>query len=226
MLAAILVDQPWRRGCAEVRWVAEHLERRCRSLPEAELVALVRFSGLPVPDVNPALRDDDGTKVIPDLWFAASRQVVEYEGSHHQEDRDQYNADIDRYLIFRNMQVPYLQITKERMHRPELAMICRSTGLFESLGTTDPSPSSAARRPPCFVRFVTSYAAVVPPSRTHSPLCGSRVTETSGTPMSRILASRPCSAAWSPTRPRRSAAPSGSWVSVRPSNQVARLWSR
>lgn len=57
-----------------------------------------------------------------DSWFAPWRQAVEYEGIQHQEDRDQYNADIDRYLIFRTMRAPYLQVTKERMRRPRLAI--------------------------------------------------------------------------------------------------------
>ena len=32
-LAALLEDQPWRRGCAETGWVLGHLEGRCRSMP-------------------------------------------------------------------------------------------------------------------------------------------------------------------------------------------------
>lgn len=122
LLQLLIIDQPWRRGVLEARWVLEHLDGRCRSLPEAELLTLVRFCGLPEPDVNPELRTDDGTLVIPDLFWAVCKQVVEYEGSHHQEDRAQYVADIDRFLIFRRMRLPYLQITKERMRRPQVAM--------------------------------------------------------------------------------------------------------
>ena len=139
LLHALIVEQPWRRGCAEARWVSEHLDERCRSLPEAELLALVRFSGLPEPEVNPELRDDEGTTVIPDLWFAARRQAVEYEGTHHQEDRDQYNADIDRYLAFRRMHTSYLQVTKERMRRPRLAIRQVHRALVEA-GYEGPPP--------------------------------------------------------------------------------------
>jgi len=166
-LQQFLVEQPWRRGRAECFWVIEHLDGRCRSLPEAELLALVRFGGLPGPEVNPELRDDDGNVVIPDLWFAQWRQVVEYEGSHHQEDRDQYNADIDRFLIFRTLKIPYLQVTKERMRRPRLAIrqIYRAlvaagydgpepefgelwTTLFRRLGdVVRPAPPRAVRQP-------------------------------------------------------------------------------
>jgi hypothetical protein len=44
---------------------------------------------------------------------------VEYEGSHHQEDREQYNADLDRYALLRGADVPYVQVTKEKLHRPK-----------------------------------------------------------------------------------------------------------
>lgn len=138
-LQTLLFDQPWRRGALEARWVLEHLEARCRSLPEAELLSLVRFSGLPEPEVNPKLRDDDGNTVIPDLWWVLWRQAVEYEGSHHQEDRAQYVADIDRFLIFRRMQAPYLQITKERMRRPQVAIRQIHQALVET-GYDGPTP--------------------------------------------------------------------------------------
>ena len=122
LVKQLLVEQPWRRGVRETRWVIEHLDGRCRSMPEAELLSLVRFSGLPEPEVNPRLRDENGMVVMPDLWWASWRRAVEYEGSHHQQDRDQYIADIDRYRIFRTMGVAYLQITKERLRRPRRAI--------------------------------------------------------------------------------------------------------
>lgn len=138
-LQTLMIEQPWRRGVREARWVFEHLDGRCRSLPEAELLTLVRFSGLPEPDVNPELRADDGTLVIPDLWWAPWRQAVEYEGGHHQEDRAQYVADIDRYLIFRRMRAPYLQVTKERMRRPQVAIRLIFQALAEA-GYDGPGP--------------------------------------------------------------------------------------
>lgn len=139
MLGSLVAEQPWRRGCTEAQWVTEHLNGRCRSLPEVELLTLVNFSRLPEPDVNPELRDEEGNKVIPDLWFAPWRQAVEYEGTHHQEDRLQYVADIDRYLIFRRMRAPYLQVTKERMRRPQLAMRQVYRALVEA-GYEGPEP--------------------------------------------------------------------------------------
>lgn len=40
---------------------------------------------------------------------------MEYEGAQHQEDRGQYNSDIDRYAAYRRHHTPYVQVTKERL---------------------------------------------------------------------------------------------------------------
>lgn len=93
---SIVREQPWRMGVRETGWVLEHLDGRCRSLPEAELLALARIAGLPEPEVNLPLTLEDGSVVIPDLWYPRQRRAVEYEGSHHQQARDQYRRDIDR----------------------------------------------------------------------------------------------------------------------------------
>ncbi|GAA5115487.1 hypothetical protein GCM10023339_22730 [Alloalcanivorax gelatiniphagus] len=117
-LERLVTDQPWRRGCVEARWVLPHLDDRCRSLPEAEVLALVRFAGLPECDVNCRVEIGPGIVLTPDLWFAAYRRAVEYEGSHHQEERAQYNADIDRYAAYRKYDADYVQVTKERLRSP------------------------------------------------------------------------------------------------------------
>lgn len=119
LLEQLLVEQPWRRGCAEAGWVLPHLDARCRSLPEAELLAFVRFAGLPLPEVNRTMDLGSGDVLTPDLWFEDYELAVEYEGSQHQEDRGQYNADIDRYKLYRRNGIEYEQITKERMRSPK-----------------------------------------------------------------------------------------------------------
>lgn len=139
LLEELVLEQPWRRGCAEAQWVSEHLDRRCRSLPEAELLSLVRFAGLPEPEVNAPLELDDGGVVTPDLWFAAWRRVVEYEGSQHQEDRDQYTGDIDRYAAYRRAGVGYEQVTKELMRTPR-ATVRRVHRLLVEGGYDGPAP--------------------------------------------------------------------------------------
>ena len=89
------------RGTAETTYVLPFLDGRCRSLPEAELLAYVVSAGLPLPDVNEAVEIAPSIELTPDQWFERYRVAVEYEGSQHQEDRGQYNADIDRYALYR-----------------------------------------------------------------------------------------------------------------------------
>ncbi len=122
LLDLVLTEEKWRRGVPETAHAVPHLEGRCRSIPEAKLFAYVVFASLPVPVVNRPLRLDDGVELTPDLLFEDYGLVVEYEGSHHQDDRAQYNADIDRYALYRRHAVPYEQVTKERMRSPKAAV--------------------------------------------------------------------------------------------------------
>jgi hypothetical protein len=137
----VRVEAAFVAHCAEAQWVSEHLDGMCRSLPEAELLSLVRFAGLPEPEVNAPLELGDGGVVTPDLWFAAWRRVVEYEGSQHQEDRDQYTGDIDRYAAYRRGGVGYEQITKELMRSPR-ATVRRVHRLLVEGGYDGPVPES------------------------------------------------------------------------------------
>ena len=119
LLEELISEQPWRRGCAEARHVLPHLDGRCRSLPEAELHAFMMFASLPAPEVNKTIDIGSEDILTPDFWFEDYELAVEYEGSQHQEDRGQYNADIDRYKIYRRTGTAYEQITKERMRSPK-----------------------------------------------------------------------------------------------------------
>lgn len=111
----LALAEPWRAGAMEAIWVLEHLDGRSRSLPESETRAVLVFAGLPRPEVNVGVDLGDGVTVLPDLWFRVWQVVVEYEGNHHQEDREQYGADIDRYAALRRSPVDYLQVTREKL---------------------------------------------------------------------------------------------------------------
>ena len=109
----------WRDGAPEAVWVLDHLEGRSRSLKESETRAVLAFAGLPEPEVNVAVDVREDVEVIGDLVYRDQGLVVEYEGAHHQEDRAQYNADLDRYALLRAANVPYVQVTKERLAYPK-----------------------------------------------------------------------------------------------------------
>ena len=118
----ILSEEKWRRGVPETTYVLPYLTDRCRSMPEAELLAYVVASRLTPPEVNVKVEIAPGIRVTPDLWFSALRAAAEYEGSQHQEDRAQYLADLDRYAAYRRHEVAYELVTKERLRTPKTAV--------------------------------------------------------------------------------------------------------
>ena len=151
-LDQILREEKWRRGVPETTYVLRYLTDRCRSMPEAELLAYVVASRLASPQVNEQVEIAPGVRVTPDLWFASLRAAAEYEGSQHQEDRAQYNADIDRYAAYRRHDVAYELVTKERLRTPKSAMRALHA-LLVSRGYEGPPPEFGAEWDALFMRL-------------------------------------------------------------------------
>lgn len=107
----------WRAGAQEALYVSNHLTTDSWSLRESETAACLTFAGLPRPEFNLTL-DIESREVIGDLVYVLLKVVVEYEGTHHQEERGQYITDIDRFKAIRDHDYRYLQITKESLARP------------------------------------------------------------------------------------------------------------
>jgi very-short-patch-repair endonuclease len=140
----------WRAGAHEALFIANHLTARSRSLRESETAACLEFAGLPRPEFNLTL-EISGREVIGDLVYRDLRLVIEYEGTHHQEDREQYNGDIDRYKAMRDNGYRYLQITKERIARPQRMVL----GIHEEMvkaGYDGPTPVFGEQWRVLFVR--------------------------------------------------------------------------
>lgn len=134
----------WRDGAHESLWVLDHLDGRSRSVKESETRAVLAFAGLEGAEVNVAVDVHEEVEVIGDLVYRRQGLVVEYEGSHHQEDRSQYTADIDRYALFRRARVTYLQVTKEKLARPK--RLCGEVYReLLALGYDGPPPSFGER---------------------------------------------------------------------------------
>ena len=118
-LEDLALSQLWRSGAPEAAYIVEHLSDRCRSLQESETCALLTWAGLPRPEMNVLVSLERDVTVEFDLLYRLWRTAVEYEGTHHQEDRGQYTRDIDRYAILRAHDVAYVQATKEKLSRPQ-----------------------------------------------------------------------------------------------------------
>lgn len=140
LLDQLMTEEKWRRGVPETTYVLPFLDGRCRSMKEAELLTYVVSSGLPMPEVNLSIEVEEGTWVTPDLWWPQLEVAGEYEGSQHQEDRAQYNADIDRYSAYRRHGVAYELVTKERMRSPKSVVRTMHRALV-SRGYDGPPPS-------------------------------------------------------------------------------------
>ncbi len=80
---------------------------------------LLDFAGLSAAAVNRSLRLSDDLMLIGDLVYEEWDTVVEYEGAHHQRERGQYVADIDRYATMRRHHIGYVQVTAERLAHPK-----------------------------------------------------------------------------------------------------------
>jgi len=143
LLDELLTGEKWRRGVAETAYVLPFLTDRCRSMPEAELLAYVVAAGLPQPDVNTEVEIAPGVVVTPDQWFGSFDGAVEYEGVHHQADRGQYNADIDRYAAYRKHDVVYELVTKERLRSPK-TVVRRIHSMLVDRGYDGPPPDFGA----------------------------------------------------------------------------------
>ena len=116
-IAELCDAAPWRDGVSETRVMLPHLDAGALSLKESETRAILTWAGLPRPAVNLRLVLD-GRVVIGDLVFENHCVIVLYEGSQHQEDRDQYTSDVERYAAVRNSGHAYVQVTKEKLSRP------------------------------------------------------------------------------------------------------------
>ncbi len=151
-LDQLLCEEKWRRGASEATYVLPYLTDRCRSMAEAELLAYVVAARLGPPQVNTAVEIARGVRVTPDLWFGEQRAAAEYEGSHHQEDRAQYNADIDRYRAYRRHDVAYELVTKERLRTPRTAVRALHSMLL-SRGYEGPPPEFGPEWDALFMRL-------------------------------------------------------------------------
>lgn len=139
-IRSLALMEPWRDGAHESLWILDHLDARSRSLKESETRSVPRFAGLPEPAVNVAVDVGEDVEVIGDLVYGDQDLVVEYEGAQHQEDRTQYNSDLDRYALMRAAGIPYVQVTKEKLDRPKTLVGEVYRALLKS-GYTGPPPS-------------------------------------------------------------------------------------
>jgi hypothetical protein len=95
VLATAIHAASGRRGVVRAREAVNLSNGRAESPMETVLRLTLHFAGLPTPEVNVDLYDDNGRWIArPDLLYRKARLVLEYEGEHHR-DRSQSTATSD-----------------------------------------------------------------------------------------------------------------------------------
>lgn len=87
-----------RRGVQRARQAFDLLDRRSRSRPESHLRCIVVLGGLPKPEVNEHIYNEDGEWLAePDLHYKRARLALEYNGAGHA-DPERMRNDITREI--------------------------------------------------------------------------------------------------------------------------------
>jgi hypothetical protein len=122
------------RGIRRAREALPLLRSGVDSGPESRLRMLITQTGLPEPEVNQWVLDQDGRRVSrPDLMYRELRIAFEYEGQHHLVDAGQWHSDINRDDRLRALGWTVLRFTKKHLEpRHERAAIQRIRAAIES----------------------------------------------------------------------------------------------
>ncbi|MBB6628061.1 hypothetical protein H5V45_12100 [Nocardioides sp. KIGAM211] len=168
-LEELALSALWRDGAQEAVWLLEHLNHRARSLKESETRCVLDFAGLPPAEANVSVDVREDVVVLADLLYRAWGVVVEYEGAHHQDDRAQYLQDLGRYALLRSADIPYVQVTREKLdHRKTLV-----GEVFRALvdaGYDGPPPSFGSQWELLFARVSTALGPRRHPTDVEAPV--------------------------------------------------------
>lgn len=113
------------RGNKALRSAFSRVRPGTDSARETRLRLDVVDGGLPEPEVNGLLTDPGERERFGDLVFRRWRVVAEYEGSHHQESREAYLSDIDRFATLGGRWT-FVRVAKEHSRREAVARIQRA----------------------------------------------------------------------------------------------------
>jgi hypothetical protein len=84
-------------GARAARVAASYVRARVDSPMETRLRMLIVLAGLPEPEVNHTVRTVDGEPLRRyDLCYPAVKVIIEYDGRHHIEREESWEADLDR----------------------------------------------------------------------------------------------------------------------------------
>lgn len=89
-----------------------------RSPKETELRLLLLAAGLPEPEINGVILDENGDFVAEcDLVYRWAKVLLEYEGDGHRE-RARFRKDIRRYDRLQDLRWRVIRVTQEDLNQP------------------------------------------------------------------------------------------------------------
>ena len=106
------------RGVVHARRAVMLVRERVDSPRETWLRLCLVLAGLPMPECNLVIGDDQGPMGRVDLVYLAYKLIIEYEGDQRRTDRNQWNADIDRHEDFARDNWTLIRVTSERARWP------------------------------------------------------------------------------------------------------------
>ena len=106
------------RGIVAARAALRLVREGVDSPRETWLRLCLVLAGLPMPECNLIIGDDQGPIGRVDLVYVAYKLIIEYEGDQHRTDRDQWNRDIDRHEDFAGDHWTLIRVTSERARWP------------------------------------------------------------------------------------------------------------
>jgi hypothetical protein len=127
------------RGIVAARTAVRLVRERVDSPRETWLRLCLVLAGLPMPECNLVIGDDEGPIGRVDLVYVAYKLIIEYEGDQHRTDRNQWNRDIDRHEDFARDHWTLIRVTSERARWPRQVV----RGVYKALranGYDGPAP--------------------------------------------------------------------------------------
>ena len=106
------------RGIVAARTAVRLIRERVDSPRETWLRLCLVLAGLPIPECNLIIGDDQGPIGRVDLVYVTYKLIIEYEGDQHRTDRNQWNRDIDRHEDFTRDHWTLIRVTSERARWP------------------------------------------------------------------------------------------------------------
>jgi hypothetical protein len=127
------------RGVVIARTAVTLVRERVDSPRETWLRLCLVLAGLPMPECNVIIGDDQGPMGRVDLVYLEYKLIIEYEGDQHRTDRNQWNHDIDRQEDFARDHWTLIRVTSERARWPRQVV----RGVYKALranGYKGPAP--------------------------------------------------------------------------------------